>query len=465
MFAWRTLNRLAWVAVYYFDFIKDFLLIIRLSQFLPPNLSSGKREWAIIVTFAIVLGAVTTTELANMAVVATCPYTEELTTRVIRAIFICFVPAYFLYKLFLLESDLHKRAKEGSDAKKILDIKKKIWIIHTQKMNLRSNENVLEHSILLVVLLTLILVGKSETTTVPGQLSTNLADIDAYAFTFYASATASCISLIRGTINHVVAEKKGFVPIVGQLILLAFILNGAAIRIFAILLFFTPSLGLMNTLYHGEFGLNATEEGESSKSFYEQWNNGSYTFDKPYDFFFIPFTSVAYTLSLMLVLHIVLDGVLKEMIYYKERVTSKKWIDYIHPRRVVEGLHTFNFPPIHLDWENIYRKSAREDIDISLEESFSRSMNLMTAYTVLYFIQSIVMLLPIFLLKIHIDERNNLLGGFPLELLLEERESTRVVNNLFYSGLATFLVMPLFQLMLLHTYFKRAHAWSRILDF
>ena len=166
-----------------------------------------------------------------------------------------------------------------------------------------------------------------------------------------------------------------------------------------------------------------------------------------------------------MVLHIALDNVLKEVIYYKEREASNKWINYIHPRRVLEGLHTFTIPPVHLDWEYIYRKSVEEDKNISLEESFRRSMNLMTAYQVLYFIQGIVSLVPIFLLKIDIDERNNLLRGFPLELLPEECESTRVVNNLFYSGLATFLLKPFVQLLLIHTYFKRAHAWSRILDF
>ena len=73
------------------------------------------------------------------------------------------------------------------------------------------------------------------------------------------------------------------------------------------------------------------------------------------------------------------------------------------------------------------------------------------------------MLIPLANLKVTIQMRNDFLGSeFPL--VLEEQQSTLVVNWLLYTGLAGFVIQSISSLILVHVYVKKGHAWSKILN-
>ena len=50
-----------------------------------------------------------------------------------------------------------------------------------------------------------------------------------------------------GSIYLLESKKNGHIPSIGKLIMLTYFLIGSATRVFAFILFFTPSLGIFNT--------------------------------------------------------------------------------------------------------------------------------------------------------------------------------------------------------------------------
>ena len=64
----------------------------------------------------------------------------------------------------------------------------------------------------------------------------------------------SLVSFVWGHLNYVAARKDGHLPIVGKCILLLYFSLGACAKILALVLLFTPSLGLFDTLYHFKLG-------------------------------------------------------------------------------------------------------------------------------------------------------------------------------------------------------------------
>ena len=89
-------------------------------------------------------------------------------------------------------------------------------------------------------------------------------------------------------------------------------------------------------------------------------------------------------------------------------------------------------------------------------------MKLLLSYNIMFLIEHMLMLVPLAALKWEIDERNARMAGvFPL--VAEEQLSTFIVNVLLFSGLASFLMLPIVSLALAYLYFKHKHPWSRVL--
>merc|ERR1712062_205126 len=109
----------------------------------------------------------------------------------------------------------------------------------------------------LVILLLLICIKKfKQTTTVSLYLSDNLVSDNELLFVF--SALTSFFSLVRGQLATLIAKKGGFVPFLGKMVLLCYYTIGTAARVFGLLLFFTPSLGIFYSLFQYKLGLLTT---------------------------------------------------------------------------------------------------------------------------------------------------------------------------------------------------------------
>ena len=126
----------------------------------------------------------------------------------------------------------------------------------------------------------------------------------------------------------------------------------------------------------------------------------------------------------------------------------------------VDDLCTFLCPPIHLDWEMIYRIAKLTGI--SIKECWVRSKKLLYAYNVLFFLEHLILMIPLMVLKVSIDERNDLLmKDFPPNA--DEQLSTEITSKLLTYGILGFTALPFVSFGLAYLYFKHGHAWSRIL--
>ena len=175
---------------------------------------------------------------------------------------------------------------------------------------MKMTSNILEDFVQLVVLTLLICFTRSDTSFVDGGDDT----VDVIFGAWFSSnstnwiplfAVISLMSLILGHMGLLSANKNGFTTLVGHwLIAFPYFLVSTAGRIFLVILFYTPILGLVNTLYHssrGQIPANSDQwsfenpwydnsESDLSQNvtnFHETWSK--LQIDKDTDFFDLPF--------------------------------------------------------------------------------------------------------------------------------------------------------------------------------
>jgi len=132
-----------------------------------------------------------------------------------------------------------------------LDNESQAWMkLHSK---LRLNENSTEHFIQAIFLIILILLKFSDTSTVTG-----FQDLFASKEVLFLTLSAlwSNISIVLGNVNASIIKKNNFMPKLGKLLTALFSLISHFGRVSAVVLFFSPSLGLMNLLLHWKMGYN-----------------------------------------------------------------------------------------------------------------------------------------------------------------------------------------------------------------
>ena len=93
------------------------------------------------------------------------------------------------------------------------------------------------------------------------QLSKDFGDITTLIQNSCWSILLSIMSILIGEIHQVAASKNDFLSLRGKSLLAFFSLTAVLIRLSAILLFFAPSLGLMNLLMHWKMGQKEADSG------------------------------------------------------------------------------------------------------------------------------------------------------------------------------------------------------------
>ena len=133
------------------------------------------------------------------------------------------------------------------------------------------------------------------------------------------------------------------------------------LRIFALILLFTPTLGLFDTLHHGRLaGLAATTvrnypnrepfgytDDNSTITFYEAWQQ--FRIEEPSDFVDIPPLAVLAIILVMFTFHIIASSSILKLI-----LKSKSPF-------LPNGFYTLICPPLHYDWEFLYTQSDEKD--------------------------------------------------------------------------------------------------------
>jgi len=123
--------------------------------------------------------------------------------------------------------------------------------------NLRSNESATENLIQVIFLIIFILLKFSETSTVTG-----FQEIFAGKETMFLALSAlwSFLSIILGFLNGLIIGKGQFMPMLGKLTIIMFSITSLVGRVSAIIIYFSPSLGLMNLLMHWKMGNKDAQE-------------------------------------------------------------------------------------------------------------------------------------------------------------------------------------------------------------
>ena len=125
-------------------------------------------------------------------------------------------------------------------------------------------------------------------------------------------------------------------------------------RAFAIILLFTPSLGLFDTLHHARCAALPIREGrrefdisdDGSKITIQQaWE--PYQIDHISLFLEIPLIGVVTILTTVLLFHIFGSTCILNLMGNKNPI----------PESILQAIHTLISPPLHIDWETFYRKS------------------------------------------------------------------------------------------------------------
>ena len=131
-------------------------------------------------------------------------------------------------------------------------------------------------------------------------------------------------------------------------------------RVFAIVLLFTPSLGLFDTLHHGRLAALPASDGQrefdisvdgSKITFHEAWE--PFKTNHISHFLEIPVIGVVIILTLMIVFHIFGSICILRLMRNQKAI----------PELLLEGFHALISPPLHIDWEMFYRDSeAKQSI-------------------------------------------------------------------------------------------------------
>jgi len=128
----------------------------------------------------------------------------------------------------------------------------------------RMNENIFEQFWQALILLLITALKFTSTKTVGGLASLIGED---NTLLLIISAGWSIKSITMGYLKSVSMSKEDALPFLGKLILSLFVLLSCLARLLGILIFFTPSLGLMDVLVHLKMGMLATSSSSSGVNF------------------------------------------------------------------------------------------------------------------------------------------------------------------------------------------------------
>jgi hypothetical protein len=463
------------VMLHYADLIKDFFLVWQIWVMIFGSnrlaLFDSNVDFPVTV-FWVTIAAITCSELTNIVTLIHCDTFTHWSRgqKLISCIFVPLMPALVYYMELELKfkgaSDMRdlKKAElnisqeiHKSVEKKLSKSRKKMQALKILRTQFKSNENVAEHLIQLIILLLIIFMNKSATIKVT---SLEKLVLDDNGTVLIVSTIISCVSLLSGQVAYISAIKGNFLSLTGKLILYIYFSISLSARVFAIILCYTPVLGLFNTNGHGKMGFLKLKRGMSDYAHDVTHANqivtigqawGNFTLDVPDVYPMLNYFSLLP--PLLFLLHWGVSLFLLSCLYKKNK--------YPKLQIVLQSLYTIIFPPVFVDWEVIYRDS---DGEVLITKCWQKTKMFIFSQIVINFIQHILLCVPLVLLKVKIDQRNKDLTVAGLYPLKDELFSTQMVNDLLIAGFSVSFLLPFVQCVLIFVYFTKGHPWSRILN-
>jgi len=491
---------------YFTDLIKDIFLIITITRFVPLSASSWDSfgcqiffilllsiilpEFAHVFTFwkknysllhkiwpiVKILLAALTPILSSVTLYVSSRYKTSKDLINLRAYFISQKENEYKFQSHL------KRVRERV---KNLEKKENHW--HGISARMRWTENIFEHTLQVIILVIFTALIFTKTQTVDG-LQQLYADEN--IGWFILSTLMSIRSLTVGYQGWIDNQKNNTLSLTGKIILQLFAFISLVSRLSAIILFFAPSLGLLNLLMHWKMGslpgiYNFVEgisnlpdprkspfylifqagdnlKGElpdlsvvdnllkDASNFDTNWIKIMYYQD------LTMFTIETYYICFLVgvIIHFFLVCCIKHFLGMGfSRSTSGKFEE-----KLLHVASQFAIPSPFKDWDN--HEVSDENISDYIE-NWKKVSKEMRSLLLLFSIENIILLIPIFILNHKIRIRNNYLDQkFPQ--IQEEQFSTDRVFFLSIVMPVVYIVIPFIQYFLFIVYNKYGHSWSKI---
>ncbi len=263
-------------------------------------------------------------------------------------------------------------------------------------------------------------------------------------------------SITKGHISYVDARNKGDLSFLSVLVTLpAYYLVSTVVRIFAVVVFVTPVLGLFDVLQVAKMAKLPGSKGTYSDILS---NGGFITIKEEWSELQLPEMHIFFSNSHIYTIYGTLGMFIP--IFHLASGLIIKWF-YEVDSGIDHILYTYVCPPLYFDWEDLYRKNNGT---VTFEQCFRKARNAYLMFVLVFAVEHFLLCIPLMMLKPLIVERLDLLDAYQFVPLPEEEESLQITNMLLYSSLALFtVIVPDIQVLIALTYFKYGHPWSVIL--
>ena len=216
----------------YSDLSKDLLFLymiwLQLGQYAAVSFPKA--------VFLILALSLVVTELSNLLLILQNDFRGPWWRRICVLIFAPLMPAYYIYEVLHVELSkyivlqaheilMHRCQNKHLVSQQINTLNEKIWALQLKLAKLQCNENMLENVPQLTILLFIILLNHSSSLTVD-----NLQNIfmNEKSYIGWALSAISIVSIIKGQINFLAANKNGCMT--GIFLLILFYSVGLASR-------------------------------------------------------------------------------------------------------------------------------------------------------------------------------------------------------------------------------------------
>ena len=456
--------------IYYSDLTKDLLLCAQFKAKVvgpAPLLTADYTNVSSypLCIFFVMLGSIVFTELLNFVAVFRDGLLAGLNlwTRLALACLspvMPFIVSCLQSHVQLKQLEKHHEASDTSSgltetqASDLAALSAAKWRLGSLMAKMRANENTVEHFVQLALLFAVLLAESSPTRA--AQSIGNIV-VDSDHTLVYAFVALSFLSLVRGHVHLVEAAKRGHLPLPAKWIVLpAYFSLSVSARLLAVVAFLTPTLGLFGTLKLAQMGRYAA----SNKTVYDIAADGRFvTLQEAWGEFRYADMSEMFASSGLPTQWLLpaISATIVVVHLTASAVIPKAFGLYCGNASV---LHAFVCPPVFLDWDDKYRRGGE-----TVKSCWRSSYRALAAFILLFASEHIALCAPLAILKHIAHQRSEAMKEADFPLLASEQASMEVIDRLLYGSLVAFsAVVPALQMGLALLYYKRFHAWSRVLS-
>ena len=319
----------------------------------------------------------------------------------------------------------------------------------------KRNENFFENFVQTTLIIIVSLISFSETATVKALEKSVILDKNAALVTL--SAAWSFRTLIMGQLAFLSMTKDGYLPLNGKIIMFMYFCITVSSRIVAICLFFTPGLGLFNTLWHWKMGIIPVDEMadfildvsivNDTTLGVRRVKHAWVPVKSPSDLTGLGLQSYFFVFIALYLCYLAVAAALHYWYSWKNSKVKAA------SKRTIHVIFQILCPTIFRDWDE-------EPMEV-MEASTSNIKKIYGVKIATSTIFNLLHCIPLYVLWGRIQQRNEMLEK-DFDLLTEELSSSYRVMLLSLLGTLYFLMVAVLQVLFLWLYYRAGHPWRRL---